>query len=84
MSTYLVYLIPVVLLIIIGSLLGWREARQFKEQWPPIDDEEFLRRCEPGTSQEIALKVRSIFSTCLGVPYEQIYPEQTFEDLGAG
>jgi len=49
-----------------------------------ISDEEFLRRCTPGTSKEVALKVRRIVSEQLGVPYENIHPEHRFvEDLGA-
>jgi len=49
-----------------------------------ISDEEFLHRCTPGTSKEVALKVRRIVSDQLGVPYENVHPEHRFvEDLGA-
>ena len=50
----------------------------------PISDQEFLARCRPGTSPEVALKVRRIVAEHLAVKYEQIYPSTRFiEDLGA-
>lgn len=50
----------------------------------PISDDEFMRRCKPGTSREVALKVRRIVSDQLGIPYESVYPEHRLvEDLGA-
>ncbi|MEZ6096241.1 MAG: hypothetical protein R3C03_18780 [Pirellulaceae bacterium] len=52
----------------------------FSKEWPPISDEEFLRRCHVGVNPEIALRVRRIVSRQLGVPYEQVYPEQSFVD----
>ncbi len=62
-----------------GSAMPWLNSKR----WPPIDDDEFLRRCRPGTDRETALRVRRIVSEQLGVPYEQIYPEQNFvKDLG--
>ena len=60
------------------------EHEQLLARWPPISDDEFMDRCEPGTSREVALKVRRIISKQLGVPYEQVYPEHRLvEDLGA-
>ena len=50
----------------------------FNEEWPPIDDDEFMRRCPDGTSRKTALTVRRIVAEQLGVPYAQIYPEQRF------
>ena len=56
----------------------------FDQQWPPIDDEEFLRHCPEDTPRHIALGVRKIVSKQLSIPYDQIYPEQRFiEDLKA-
>lgn len=53
------------------------------KQWPPIDDDEFIRRCRPGVNREIALRVRQIVSEQLGIIYERVYPEQEFvRDLG--
>lgn len=53
------------------------------DKWPPISDDEFIRRCTPGVDRERALKVRRIIAEQLGVDYNRIYPEQSFvEDLG--
>ncbi len=61
-----------------------RDRRDFGRQFPPIPDDEFLARCPPGTSPEVALKVRRIVATMLAVEYERIYPSTRFvEDLGA-
>ncbi len=57
-------------------------SRRFNESWPPIDDDEFVSRCSPGVNRHVALKVRKIIAEQLGIPYDQIYPEQRFvEDL---
>ncbi|MEM9588720.1 MAG: hypothetical protein AAGA03_15670 [Planctomycetota bacterium] len=54
-----------------------------KDRWPPISEDEFIRRCSPGVDRERALKVRRIIAEQLGVDYERVYPEQRFvEDLG--
>ena len=54
-----------------------------KEKWPPISEDEFIRRCTPGVNRQRALKVRRIISEQLGVDYDRVYPEQRFvEDLG--
>ena len=63
--------------------LAFRAERKFLDKWPAIDDDEFLRRCSPGTSRETAIKVRRIVSEQLGIPYAHVYPEQHFvNDLG--
>ena len=52
-------------------------------EYPPIDDDEFIRRCRPGVNREVALRVRRIISDSLGIDYERIYPEHRFvDDLG--
>ena len=76
-----------VILLVIGCvLLGLaihRERPVAREAWPPISDEEFLRRCSPGVRPEVALGVRRIVSEQLGVDYDRIYPEHYFvRDLG--
>ena len=54
-----------------------------KDKWPPISEDEFIRRCSPGVDRARALKVRRIISEQLGVDYDRVYPEQRFiEDLG--
>lgn len=60
-----------------------QQLRQFQERFPPIDDEEFLRRCGPEVNRSIALRVRRIVSEQLSVEYERVYPEHRFvQDLG--
>ena len=57
-------------------------GKRFEERFPPIDDDEFMRRCGPGTNREIALRVRRIISECMGIGYYHVYPEHRFvEDL---
>ncbi len=61
----------------------WRLGAEFKSKWPAIDDDEFMRRCKPGTKRETALRVRQIVAQQVGVPVEHIYPEQCLViDLG--
>ncbi len=56
---------------------------EFDAKWPPINEEEFIRRCRSGVDREKALRVRRIISAQLGIPYDQVYPEQNFvNDLG--
>lgn len=56
---------------------------KFNERFPPIDDEEFIRRCRPGVNRNIALRVRRVISESLGIEYNRVYPDQKFvEDLG--
>ncbi|MEO1614766.1 MAG: hypothetical protein AAFV88_02890 [Planctomycetota bacterium] len=56
---------------------------KFNRRWPPISDDEFVARCPPGTGRDVALRVRRVISEQLGIPYDQIYPEQRFvDDLG--
>ncbi len=68
----------VVLLVFVFYLDAKRVMANFEATWPPIDDDEFVRRCSSGTSQETALKVRRIVAEQLGIPYDQVYPEQSF------
>lgn len=54
-----------------------------KDKWPPITEDEFIRRCSPGVDRERALKVRRIIAEQLGADYDRVYPEHRFvEDLG--
>ena len=54
-----------------------------RDKWPPITDDDFIRRCSPGVDRERALTVRRIISEQLGVEYARVYPEQRFvQDLG--
>ncbi|WDI40856.1 hypothetical protein [Bremerella sp. P1] len=76
-----------VTLLVLGLVLAicWpTKPRPSIEKWPPISEDEFIRRCSPGVDRERALKVRRIISEQLGVDYDRVYPEQRFvEDLGA-
>jgi hypothetical protein len=61
-----------------------RKRRAFEARFPPISDAEFIERCAPGTSPDVALKARRILSNSLGVDCERIHPSSRFvEDLGA-
>jgi len=61
-----------------------RGRAAFKEHFPPISDAEFLARCSPGTSPDVAIKVRRIVAHFLAVEYERIHPSMRFvEDIGA-
>jgi hypothetical protein len=78
----MIYL-PIVVLVFLGAMiviLQKRETAKFDERFPPIDDDEFVRRCSPGVNRDIALRVRRIVSEQLGIEYERIYPEQKFVD----
>lgn len=76
--------IVVVGVAVMGLMFERRTTAKFREQFPPISDEEFLARCPPGTDPVIALKVRSTLCDALGVDYERIYPEsRLIADLGA-
>lgn len=67
---------------IVLMLHPWADVPS-KKKWPPISEDEFIRRCSPGVDRERALKVRRIISEQLGVDYDRVYPEQRFvEDLG--
>lgn len=61
-------------------VLGLRShsVRKFDQKWPPIDDDEFIRRCHSGVDRTVALRVRAIVAEQLGISYDQIYPEQNF------
>lgn len=77
-------LIVVVLCTVFTALLMYGSADVPPEdKWPPITEDEFMRRCSPGANRERALRVRRIISEQLGVDYDKVYPEQRFvEDLG--
>ena len=84
MMTFLAMLVVLACCFVLAFFVEQRNERRLQEKWPAIDDDEFVRRCPPGTRRETALKVRRIISEQLGVPYENIYPEQSFaNDLGA-
>jgi hypothetical protein len=71
--------------VVIACAVVWhRRQAAFDERFPPISDAEFVARCKPGTSPEVALKVRRIVAEHFAVAYERVCPEMTFiEDLGA-
>lgn len=70
-------------LVVFAALSCTSASIPSKDKWPPISEDEFIRRCSPGVDRERALKVRRIISEQLGVDYDRVYPEQRFvEDLG--
>lgn len=56
------------------------EERRWKQKWPAIDDDEFMRRCPAGTNRVIALKVRRLVAKHVGIAIENIHPQQNFVD----
>jgi len=58
--------------------LSCRHDAKFYERFPPIDDDEFIRRCGAGVNRDVALRVRRIISESLGIEYERIHPDQSF------
>jgi hypothetical protein len=66
---------------LLSAILDKRKRLAFEERFPPISDAEFVARCTPGTSAEVALKVRATLADSLGVDYERIYPSSR---LGGG
>lgn len=78
--------IGVAIVLILAVLFLQRSGeRGFREKWPAISDEEFLKRCPDGVSPEVALRVRRIISEQLNIPYAEIHPDQRFvEDLKTG
>ncbi len=62
-------------------LLYLAPSNAFYKKWPAINDDEFVRRCSPGISREVAIKVRKIISDVSGEEYEHIHPEQQLSDL---
>lgn len=70
--------------VLFGIALVMRDRAAFEERFPPISDAEFLARCSPGISPEVALKVREIVAEHFAVAYERVHPSMTFiEDIGA-
>jgi hypothetical protein len=81
------FAIPLLLAIgLIAAMISvLRQSFEMSKKWPPIDDDEFIRRCHPGVNRDVAIRVRQIVSEQLGVQYECVYPEQNFvDDLGCG
>lgn len=69
--------------LLAALMLEKRTTARFNERFPPIDDDEFVRRCGPGVRRDVALRVRRCFSNALGIEYDRIYPEHRLvEDLG--
>ena len=84
MPPTLILVAAVVVVVVVCAAAAMRNRAAFEERFPPISDAEFLARCRPGTSPEVALKVRRIVAEQLAVEYERVYPSTRFiEDLGA-
>lgn len=65
-------------------LLSIRQQKEFEERFPPISDAEFVARCSPGTTPDMALWVRQIVSHHFAIEYDRVHPSCRFlEDFGA-
>lgn len=85
MITLLCILLAAILIITLwySDSQASQSSIPLRDKWPPISEDEFIRRCSPGVNRERALKVRRIISEQLGVDYDRVYPEQRLvEDLG--
>lgn len=78
--------IPVVIavviaaVVILGTYFDRQQRAEFRKKFPPLTDDEFVKRCGPGTDPEMALIVRDIIAEQLNIPREEIYPEHRFID----
>lgn len=69
---------------LVARWLDSTEPLQTEFEFAPISEDEFMAKCTPGTSRDIALGVRRVVSESLGIPYDCIYPEHCLvKDLGA-
>jgi hypothetical protein len=75
---YLILAMIVILVAVAAWIRGEHKTAKFNERFPPIDDDEFVRRCGPGVNRDTAIRVRRIISEQLGIEYERVYPEQSF------
>jgi hypothetical protein len=70
--------------VALGACL-WRDSlaklEEYEEKYPPISDEEFLRRCSPDVRPDVALQVRGIIADVFGVERENIHPETNLIEL---
>ena len=82
----LALLVVLIVGVIVGTAARNRflaRRRAFNDRFPPISDDEFVRRCGPDVHRDIAIRVRRIVADQLGIEYERVYPEQSFVgDLG--
>ena len=70
--------------LLIGRLVARIRPIEFERQYPLISDDEFVALCTPGTSPDVALRVRRIIAKCLAVEYDRVHPNMNFiEDIGA-
>jgi hypothetical protein len=73
-----------VVLILAVQFVGRAQTASFNARFPPISDQEFVALCSPGTSPDVALRVRRIIAKRLAVEYERVHPSMNFiEDIGA-
>src|SRR6476646_800611 len=69
----------VLVLIVVAACTVMERQRlaAFRKRFPPISDEEFMAQCPPGTSRDVALRVRRIVADSLGVEYHRVYPSSS-------
>ena len=71
------------ILVVIGAFALMRGSftDRYDRQHPPISDDEFMTRLPPGTSRDIALRVRTIVAEQSGIERDRIYPDSTFIEM---
>jgi len=59
----------------------FRRAIKYRAKYPPISDDEFMEKLPPGTSRDVAMRVRTIVVKQMGVDRKRIHPDSKFIDF---
>lgn len=81
---FIVIVVAFIAFVVAVWMVDGAAQQEYEERFPPISDEEFIARCEPGCNPVVAIKVRRIVAKHLNVEYARIHPSSRFiEDLKA-
>lgn len=84
MPEFAIFICIVAVVSLVALFFHHRQQLERAAEFPPISDEEYLRRCGPDVRPEVALGVRRVLADALGLDEATIYPEHRLvEDLGA-
>lgn len=72
----------VIALVIFGALMYLvSRLREERGTFALMSDDEFMTNLPPGTSRDVALRVRAIVARNAGVPRENVRPDTKFFEL---